>query len=190
MEFAVLAARVHTLGQIGQQRAIEVASRERGRQHAGIDAGEARAQAAVDHLAGQLSRRLRLPQGEERCQPGAGQAVLAVLANVLEKEIAEGDVRETVGFEAFDRIAHPRFVDLVRAWPRQIDGVERQAGGFGLSGDQRAADGVHGHAVERFVDGREQRGRAARMLGSEGVQRPRRVLAARPADDDLHVLRG
>ena len=107
-------------------------------------------------------RRRHAPQRKERRQPGAGEAILAILAHVLQKQIAERDVGEAVRDGAIDRDAQPRLVDLVRARPRQRDRDERQARGLRLRAQDLFADAVHRHAAGRLVDRRQQRRRRAR----------------------------
>src|SRR6185437_9457444 len=66
MEFPVLAAWIYCSGQIGKQAGIEFATREGAVERLRIDAGYARSQPAVDHLACERSR-VHTEQREERC---------------------------------------------------------------------------------------------------------------------------
>ena len=95
MELAVLAARIDAGRQVGEQRRVELAAGERRVEHARIDAGEPRAQAAGDHLAREPRRR-HAPQRKQRRQPGAREPLFAIAPHVLEEQIAERDVREAV----------------------------------------------------------------------------------------------
>ena len=55
-----------------------------------------------------------------------------------------------------DDFAHPVFVLLIGTGPGKHHRPERQAGGFRLFFDQFPANGVHGDAVECFVESRQQ----------------------------------
>src|SRR5882672_2052057 len=123
MKFAALATRVDRRRQIAQQRAIELPAGEARIELTGIHAREPRAQAAVDHLLGKLARR-DAPDGKERLEPGSRELVLAVAADVLEKQVAERDVREPVRPRVGDREAHLRFVYLVRARMRDVHDMQ------------------------------------------------------------------
>ena len=123
------------------------------------------------------ARRFGLPQRKHRRQPGARQPVFAVPAHVLEEQIAERDVREPVGHEPRHRGA-PSRPRSRRSSTAMADrhGAQREAGGLGLGLEHVAADGVHRHAIERFVEGGQQSVHAARVLLPQRVQRPRRSL--------------
>ena len=96
-----------------------------------IDARQARFEAAGDHLA--RERRCGpVPQREERREPGRGEALFAIAPDILEKQIAEGDVSEPVGDGGAACGGHALLVHLVRARRRDRDDDERQAGGLGL----------------------------------------------------------
>ena len=188
VELAVLAAGIDArpAGR-SSSCSIERAAGKRAIELARIDAGQPRLQAAVDHLAREIGGRLRLPDREQRLEPRAGQALLAIAPHVLEKQIAEGDVREAFGDESGDRCPHDRFVLLVRARPGQRHDVQRQAGRRGLRFQQLAPDRVHRDAIERLIGRREQPGGGVRMFLVEHVQHPRGVLAGRPTDENLHL---
>ena len=93
MELAALAARVDAGRQVASSASIELPAGERSIEMLRVDAGENRAKPAVDHLVGQLIGR-NAPERKQRRQAGAGEPVFAILADVLEKQIAECDVRE------------------------------------------------------------------------------------------------
>jgi hypothetical protein len=164
VELAVLAARIDSRWKIGEQLFIERAARERAIQVFRIDAGQVRAYSAVDHPSGKVRCSLGFPQREERRQAGARKTRFTVAANILEKQIAEGDVGEPVAHEAIDRRFHCRFVLRIRTGPREVDHMQGQAGSVGLRVQQRASHGVHRHAIECLVHGCQQTRDGAGML--------------------------
>src|SRR5262245_25249383 len=113
MELAPLTTGIDVGWQVAQQRPIELAAREAGIETPRVDAREARAQTAIDHLLGELIGR-NPPDREERLESAAGELLLAIPTNVLEKQIAEGRVRKSVRRRIGDRRPHLRFVDVVR----------------------------------------------------------------------------
>ena len=100
---------------------------------------------------GELDGRLCLPDRKQRLEAGAGEPLLAITADILEKQIAEGHVREALCDEPRDGGPHDRFVLGVRARPRQGHDVQRQSGRRGLCLEQLASDGVHRDPIERFI---------------------------------------
>src|SRR5688572_28775244 len=189
MELAVFTTRIDAGWQVAEEVFVKDPAGKRSIELAWIDAGQPGPQSGLDHVARQLGCRLRLPEREERLKAGARQTSLAVAAHVLEKEIAEGDMREAVGDEPFDRRFHDRFILLVRTRPRQRQHMERQSSGGGLGFEQFPPDCVHRHAIERLVRRGEEPGGSTGILLVEHMEHPRRVLAGRPTDKNLaHLL--
>src|SRR5687767_5924353 len=93
VELAVLGARVGALRQIGEQRRIEVASDDRDVEDPRVDTDDARAQTALEHLFGKRAGR-NAPEREQRLKASAGEALLAIAADVFEVEVAERHVCE------------------------------------------------------------------------------------------------
>src|SRR5262249_31589091 len=85
---------------------------------------------------------------------------------------------------------HRFLVGLVWARRGDVDGDDRQAHRVRLSLQERAAHGVHGHAIVRLVHGREQADDLDPRVLSQHVQRPGTVLAAAPGEQDPPAGRG
>ena len=88
VKLSALAARIDIGGKVIQKGLIELAPGERSRQRARVDARDARAQAAGNHLPRELAR-VSSPQRKDRRQFRRSELLLAVGSNVFEKEIAE-----------------------------------------------------------------------------------------------------
>src|SRR4029450_10427019 len=95
VELAALATGIDLCWQVAEQRPVEFAARKACIETPRVDAREARAQTAIDHLLRELIGR-NPPDREERLEPRAGELLLAIPANVLEKQIAESRVRKSV----------------------------------------------------------------------------------------------
>jgi hypothetical protein len=185
VELAVLAARIDARRQLVEERAIPLATDERRGEHARVDARHPGAQAAGEHPIGQLARR-NAPDGKERRQPRARQPILAVAADVFEKQIAEGGMREAIGDRGCDSLPHPRLVHLVRARVRNRHHAERQPGSHRLRFEHTAPYRMHGDPIDRLVHRRQQRTDRSGMGVVEHMQRPRAVLARAPRQQNLH----
>ena len=182
VELAVLAARVDSGGQVGEEPRVVRAPGERRVEHARIDADDDRREAAVDELAGQLGR-CRAPRAERRRGAGRRQALLAVGADVLEEEVAEGDRVDARERGAGERLPHPLLVDLVAAGRGDRDLDERDAEGLGLAGEELAPDAVDADPVVPLGHGREQHARRA-ALAAKRPQRECGVLPAAPREGE------
>src|SRR2546423_779595 len=95
MKLAALTARVDRRRQIAEQRAVELPADETRIELPSVDTGQPRAKAAVDHLFGKLPCR-NAPDGKERIESRSRELLLAIAADVLEKQIAERHVRKPV----------------------------------------------------------------------------------------------
>ena len=98
MKLATLAARIDRRvqrGQVRQQRRVEVAAGEAGRQLPRIDAGQPRAQAGGHHVVREHVRR-DAPDRKQRRQAGPAHPVLAIAPDVFEEEVAERDRLDAV----------------------------------------------------------------------------------------------
>src|ERR1700678_2090622 len=69
---------------------------------------------------------------------------------------------------------------FVGTGPGQGNGPERQADGLSLQLEQLATDGVHGDAIELFVESGDERYDFNAGILPEEMQRPCAILAARP----------
>lgn len=77
---------------------------------------------------------------------------------------------------------HGALVNLIRARRRNQDFYERQARSSSLRVEKRFADGVHGDAVVRAIDGGKQRGDFDVATLTHDVKRPSAVFAAAPGE--------
>ncbi len=186
VELSVFAAGIDAWREIAQEGRVEVAARKFARQLPGIDANDAGAQATGNHLFGKgASGTRRTPDGKDRLETGALQFVNAILADVFEEEIAEGNGFDAVRHSPRAGGAHGGFIVFVRARPGKRDGDQRQPRRGGLGFEQRAARAVHGHAVEGGVEGGKQADDLVLALLAEAVQRPAAVFAAAPGKEEL-----
>ena len=179
VKLAVFAAWVDTGGQSFEEWEIEIAAGEGLGQFGGIDAGDFGFHAGVDHVAGEL-RGGKSPEGKQRFDARAPELAFAIIADVLQEEVAEGHGGNRLGGGALPDVAHALLVLGVRARGREFHHPQREASQLGLGLDQRAADGMHGHAVGGGIEGRDERGDTNVRLLAEPVQRPGAVLAAAP----------
>ena len=182
VEFAIFAAGIGGGGQVGEELVIELAAGEIGGERLGVDAGEAGAQAGLDHLAGELAGR-DAPHGKDGLEPGTFELFLAVGADVAEEEIAEGDAINAFADGLRANLAHDAFVVFVRAGRGEIDVAERKVGGTRLRPDDLAADPVHGDAVGFTVEGGEQADDFILRLLAQQVESPGAVFAAAPGKE-------
>jgi hypothetical protein len=187
VELTALAAGIDPGGQVGEQRGVEAAAGKGRAEHAWVNAGEMRAQAGGEHLAGKFrsgDSQARAPDGEDGFEARACEFGDAVGADVLKEEVAEGDAVQPLRGGAGADSGHARVVVGVRAGKGKIDLPERQANGVGLPVEQLFAEAVDGDAAELFVDGSEQGDDFEFGLLAEQVERPGTVLAAAPAQQD------
>src|SRR6185503_5027768 len=86
VELAALATRIDLGRQVAQQRPIEFAAGEASVETPRVDAREARAKTAIDHLFGELIGR-DPPHRKERLEACAREMLFAIPTNVFEKQI-------------------------------------------------------------------------------------------------------
>ncbi len=150
MEFAVFATGIDLGRQVGEELGIEIAASEFRGQNFRVHTGDFSAQAGSDHGPGQIGGG-DLPDRKQGLEAGAGELLFAVGANVGEEQVAESHGVHLPGYGAGAEVAHASFVLLVGTGPGQGNGPERQADGLRLQLQKLAPDGVHGHAIELFV---------------------------------------
>ena len=150
---------------------------------AGIDADEFGAEAAGDHVAGEV-RGGEIPERKERFDAGRLELLFAVGAYIAKKEIAERDGVDALAGGAKAGFGHAAFVLLVGTGPRQRNFPERKVSGRGLGFEDRAAGSMHSNAVEFGVDGGKQGNDFEIGLLAEEVKGPCAVFAAAPGDED------
>src|SRR3990172_5641738 len=183
VEHAVLAAGVDARGQVGEQCGVERAPGERAVEALGVDTSEFRAQAGADHVAPE-SAGIEAPEREQRRETRAGKLLLAVGADVLEEQVAEGHVRYAFGSRARDQRAHARFVLGIGAGVRERHAPERHAGRLGLGLQQLRAHAVHGDAIKALVHRGDEADDVVAIRRAQHVQRPGAVLAAGPGEQE------
>ena len=190
VELAALGAGVDRGRQLVEQRRVELAAGKPAVHHLRIQAGDPGAQAAGNHLARQPGRvGVGAKQRKQRRQPAAGEALLAVLPDIGEKQVAECRVGEALAHRAGDGLPHFLFVDLIRArrWNRHHP--ERKAERLGLGLQHLDAHRMHRHPLRRLVDRGQQRANRDVAALPQGVHHPGAVFAARPGDQRLHLKR-
>ena len=96
------------------------------------------------------------PTRETAARARVREPFLPVAPDVLEEQVAECDMSEAVGDGFGNRRGHARLVHLVRARVRDWDNAKRQSGHARLCGKDVAANRMHGDAIDRFVDRRQQ----------------------------------
>jgi hypothetical protein len=108
VELTVLAAGVNAGREVSEQPLVVAAPAERGVEHARVDADERRLEARVQELARKRTR-IPSPEGEQAPLPGRGETFLAVGADILEEQVAEGDRLDPASRSAANASA-------IRAW--------------------------------------------------------------------------
>ncbi len=130
MKLAILSARIHMRRQLAQEVHVPFASRELRRQDSWVHACDDGPDSGIDHLASQCGG-VSPPNGKQRFESGRSQLLLAVGADVFQKEIAKGDCldafRDCPGADA----RHSPLILLVGAWPRQGGGPQWETRGGG-----------------------------------------------------------
>jgi hypothetical protein len=76
---------------------------------------------------------------------------------------------------------------LVGTGPGQGIGPERQADGLSLLVEQLVPDGVHGHAIELFIQGGDESYDFNAGILPEEMQGPGAVFAAGPRNSNTHT---
>ena len=186
MELAVLTAGIDAGRKVCEQPSVEAAAGEGRVEGARVDASEDRLEACLDELGRELGR-VAQPEREERLASGLREPLLPVGADVLEKEIAEGnriDERQRLLLEGG---SHPLLVELVAAGGRDRDLNQRDTEGVSLPADERSSDPVHRDPVVGLGDGRDQRDRLD-PVAPKRPERERRVLPATPAEAKFRTV--
>ncbi|MFT3809728.1 MAG: hypothetical protein QM698_07400 [Micropepsaceae bacterium] len=179
MEFAVLAAGVDGVRQVGEESLVEEAARKGGIEAGGIDGRDMGDEAACDHLAGEQCG-VAAPDGEDRGHARFRHAGEAVGADILKKEIAEDHVGDAVRFQAGGGFDHAGLIDGVGARGREHHLEAGKAQRRDLGVEQFVADAVHGDAVMGFADRSEQADDIEIAGLARGVESPGAVLAGTP----------
>ncbi len=181
VKFAVFTTGIDIVWKRCDKACVESAPREEGAEFAGIDAREICAEPGGEHFLGKGAR-IAAPDGENRRHAASSEMLFAVPANVFEEKVAENYVVHPVVARAGHRLAHGLFVGFIRAWRRNRDFNEGQAGGFRLKLQQRLSYGVHGNAFVRAVNCGEEGGNFELAGLTREVKGPGAVFAAAPGE--------
>jgi hypothetical protein len=181
VELAVFTAGIDARGKIAEEIEVEVAAGKFAGKLLRIDADDAGAEAGGDHVAGETVG-VETPDGKNGGEAGAGELLFAIAADVFEEEVAKGDGFNAVSDGGGAGAAHGGFILVVGAGPGKRYGMERKAGGAGLSFEQGAAGAVHGDAIEGGVEGGEEAGDVVLAALAEATEGPRTVFAAAPGE--------
>ena len=186
VKLAALAARVGSGRKIAEKIGVELAASEGGGELTQVDAREARAKAAGDHLAGQRIG-CNLPKREKRLESGGRELLFAISSNIFQEEIAKSDGVDAFADGAPADLGHALLVDFIGTWPGERDDPEREPSGGGLRFEDRAAHAVHGDAVELSVERGEQTADLDGGIAAQNVEGPSAVFAAAPGEENaLH----
>src|SRR5580700_4189607 len=169
MELAALGARIDSRWKIAQQFFIELAACEACGQLLRVDAGEARTQAAGNHVAGERVGR-DLPERKERLEAGGREIFFAIGAHIFKKQVTESEGVNVLGDGALTDFGHALLVDFVRAGPGERNDPKRKSGGGGLRFEDSAAHAVHGDAIKLSVDRGDQAAELDGWIAAEDVE--------------------
>src|SRR5215469_18038337 len=128
--------------------------------------------------------RVALPKRKESGHADAGKIFFAIGAQVLEKDVAEGDLANALIVENAQGLLHPRFIDGIWAMPRDAHFVQWQAHGFGLELEEFAANAVHADPFIALGNRSQQCRRAKLLLLEQPVEPHGAVFATAPAEQD------
>src|SRR5258708_6965901 len=117
MELAVFATRIHGGWKIGQERRVELATREFAWQRTRVDTSDPGSQSPCDHLGSESICR-NPPDREERLETRALKLAFAIRANVGEEQVAECDGVHSLRRRALEHAEHDPLVIVVRTRPR------------------------------------------------------------------------
>ena len=174
-----------TLRQGRQEGVVIRPSRKRCGKNARVDAGEVRLEAAGEHVACERGGRAA-PQRKDRRQPGAGHPRFAVASHVLEKQIAERDVREPLCRGGGNRGRHPR--SSRSSGHGEGMGTETSGSPAASAWARRTSDltaYIATLSTASFIVVRRAAGVPV-SFGPEYVKHPRAVLATAPGDQHFH----
>jgi hypothetical protein len=187
VELAAFATGIDSGGKVGKELGIKGAAGEGRAEVARVNAGEMRAEACGDHLAGEFGggdAEVRRPDGEDGFEAGAGEFVDAVGADVFKEEVSEGDAVEAFGDGSGADGSHARFVVGVRAGEGEIDFPERESDGSGLLVEELLAVAVDSDATKFLIDGGEECDDLVLGLLAQKVERPGAIFTSAPTEED------
>jgi hypothetical protein len=181
VEFAVFSARVGAGRKIAKKGFVEFTPGEAGIDNLGVNANGHSAETLRVKKADEFAR-ITLPEGKEGGHADARKILFAIGAQVLEKDVAEGDFADALIVETAQGLFHARFIDGIPAPSGDAYFVQRQADGFGLELQEFAANAVHADAFIALGDGGQEGRRAELLLPEQRVKRHGAVFAAAPAE--------
>jgi len=183
VEFPVFSARVGGGGKIAKKQFVEFTASEARIDNLGINANGYGTETLRVKEADEFAR-VALPQRKESGHADARKVLFAIGPQVLEKDVAEGDLANALVVENAQGSLHTRFIDNIQATRRDAYFVQRQADGFGLELEEFAANAVHADPF-RALGNRSQEGRRAELLPlGQRVECHRAVFATAPAEEN------
>ena len=151
---------------------VERTSGERTIELGGVDAHQPGLESIVDEAPRQRGR-LEPPQREHRLPPAAREKLLPIRADILEKQIAEGDVAAASSSSTSgpQSLVKGRLVIFVGAGGLEMDQVKRQADARRLGLEELAPDAVDADTVVAARDSRDEPNYAILRIGGPGLER-------------------
>src|SRR5580658_7745535 len=186
MKLPALAARIHSLREISEERLIDFAPHKRLVQFLCIDASQLCPHPSRNHLPGQLPRR-HPPNRKYRLKPSTLHLLHAIRPHILKKQIAKCDSFNPLGNCLRASPRHQRFILLIRTRPRQRHRPQRQPGSRSLPLHQLTPHRMHRHPPCLFVNRCHQPHYLALFPPPQNVQAPGAILPAAPRQENpLH----
>lgn len=180
VELAVLTTRVNVRGQVGEKLLVVCSPREGGIERSRVQTNDDRLEAGGDELPRQGTS-VASPERKETAHVVCGESLLAVGADILEKEVAEDDGLDVGQGWRVERLGHACLINVVDARRRDANLDERSTNRVGLLCEKLATDTVHADAIVGIGHGRDQ-GLGLHPLAAEGQERQSRVLATAPRE--------
>jgi hypothetical protein len=183
VEFAVFATTVYACGKIGEKIGRKFAAGEAAIELFGVHANGDGAEPLLAEFASEFAR-VALPDRKDCVHAEAGEVAFAVLAQILEEDVAKSYGADAGGKLRAESVLHTGFVNGIDALRRDADFFEGQAESFGLPEEQCSADTMHADAVVVFGHGGEETGDADVGALAERVKGESAVFATAPAEED------
>src|SRR5882724_1011893 len=157
MKFSIFPSRVGVRGQIAEEEVVKVAPRKTPIQDSRIDADRTRSKSRFNERARQFAG-VPFPNWKNRLHTDFRKVLLAIDAQVFQKNIAERHAPDALLKCGAHRRFHSRFINWVHALRRYSNLMQRQADALRLSLQKFAPHAVHADALESLRDRCEQPG--------------------------------
>jgi hypothetical protein len=184
MKLPILAARIHPRGQIRQQLRIKPPSSKPAIQLPRINACYICGKAAREHSLRQPPR-LDPPQRKHGSQSTPSKLLLPISPNILQKKIPENHMPHSLIPRPPHRLAHRRFINLIRTRRRNRNLDQRQSRRRSLHLQQTLPHSMHGHSPMRAIHSSQQPNHIQRASFAHRVQSPSAILPAAPSQPSL-----